>query len=128
MFDPHLTITGWVGSDVTLRETSNGHQIANFRIATTPRRLREGQWHDGPTSWFTVKAWNRLAQHLHASIKQGDPVVVYGRLVAETWTDDEGGRHRRNVVMASNIGHDLSFGRSSFERSAAAGERPISAA
>ena len=98
MFDTQITLTGWIGGDVTLREVAEGRHVASFRVACTPTRYRDGEWVKGATSWHTVKAWNRLGRHVAASLHSGDPVVVHGRLV------DERGTHEVVVRIAAQPG------------------------
>ena len=46
MYDTQITLTGWIGGDVTLREVTEGRQVASFRVACTPTplpRRRVGQ-------------------------------------------------------------------------------------
>ena len=117
MNDTQITLTGWIGGDVTLRELSEGRHVASFRVACTPSRWRDGEWVKGPTSWHTVKAWNRLARHVAASLHNGDPVVVHGRLVADVW-EREGRQQTSYEVVASAIGHDLTHGTTSFAKAA----------
>lgn len=116
MNDTQITFCGWVGSDVTLAEVAPGLPVATFRVGSTPRRFRGGQWEDGPTLWFTVKAWRRLADHVHASIGSGDPVVVQGRLVADVWRREDGTVSTRQVVVAQAVGHDLNSGTTTFSK------------
>ena len=75
MYDTQITLTGWIGGEVTLREVGEGRQVASFRVACTPTRYRDGEWVKGTTSWHTVKAWNRLGRHVAESLRSGDPVV-----------------------------------------------------
>ena len=112
----HVTFSGWIGSEVTLREMSGGQQVATFRVATTPRRFREGEWVDGATTWHTVKAWNRLARHVAESLGSGEPVLVHGKLVADSWTRDDGTAMTSYAVVASSVGHDLVHGTTAFSR------------
>lgn len=116
MNDTHITFCGWVGSEVTLNEIGHETQVASFRVGSTPRRFRSGQWQDEPTAWYTVKAWRTLAQNVHASIRQGDPVVIQGRLVADVWNKEDGSVSTRYVVVASAVGHDLARGTSRFTK------------
>ena len=109
MHDTQITLAGWIGGDVTLRELTDGRAVATFRVACTPTRYRDGEWVKGTTSWHTVKAWNRLGRHVAASLASGDPVVVHGRLVADVW-EREGKPQTSFEVVASAVGHDLSFG------------------
>ena len=73
MNDTQITLTGWIGGEVTLREVAGGQPVASFRVACTPTRFRDGEWVKGTTSWHTVKAWNRLARHVAASLQQRRP-------------------------------------------------------
>ena len=118
MNDTYITLTGWVGSDVTLREVAGGQPVANFRVATTPRRLRNNEWKDGNTTWYQVKAWRNLADNVARSIKSGDPVVVHGRLEADVWTKDDGTVNTQLVITATSVGHDLSRGTAVFTKPA----------
>lgn len=110
-----ITVRGWLGSEVTLTETSAG-PVASFRVATTPQRRTEGRWEDLPPVWFTVKAWRGLATNAAASLGQGHPVVVSGRFVAESWRRPDDTVAVRQVVVARALGHDLAWGTSAFQR------------
>ena len=115
MNDTQITLAGWIGGDVTLRELTDGRAVATFRMACTPTRYRDGEWVKGTPTWHTVKAWNRLGRHVAGSLASGDPVVVHGRLVADVW-EREGKPQTSFEVVASAVGHDLSFGTSVLTR------------
>jgi len=115
MNDTQITLTGWLGGDVTLRELGDGRAVATFRMACTPARYRDGEWVKGTTSWHTVKAWNRLGRHVASSLASGDPVVVHGRLVADVWERD-GKPQTSFEVVATTVGHDLAQGTARFTR------------
>lgn len=123
MNETTVTVTGWVGGEVSLRQAGE-HPVANFRLASQPSRWRDGEWHRGPTTWHHVKAWNQLAENAAASIASGDPVVVHGRLVAEQWQREDGSRATRFVLVASALGHNLALGSARFERTPAGAGRP----
>ena len=117
MYDTQITLTGWIGGEVTLRDVAEGRQVASFRVACTPTRYRDGEWIKGTTSWHTVKAWNRLGRHVAASLHSGDPVVVHGRLVADVWERD-GKAQTSWEVVATSVGHDLAHGTTVFTKPA----------
>ena len=111
-----VTFQGWVGNDVVHRETSQGN-VANFRVGSTPRiRKRNGDWVDGPTSWFSVTCWRALADHVRDSVRKGEPVLVHGRLRADVWEREDGHSSVTYVVDASYVGHDLTRGTAVFVR------------
>ena len=117
MNEAFVTFQGWVGGDVTYRETQQGN-VANFRVGSTPRiRRRNGDWVDGPTSWFSVSCWRSLADHVRDSVHKGEPVLVHGRLRTDVWTREDGQSSTTYVVEATYVGHDLSRGTAAFVKS-----------
>ncbi|MGD7733824.1 single-stranded DNA-binding protein [Propionibacteriaceae bacterium G57] len=113
--DALISLTGNAGSDVEVFE-GDDWCYARFRLACTPRFIRNGEWVDGETTWITVRASNRTAVNVKNSIRKGDPVVVVGKLRTQAWTNAEGVRLERLLVEATSIGHDMSRGTSTFHR------------
>ncbi|MGI8613548.1 MAG: single-stranded DNA-binding protein [Nocardioidaceae bacterium] len=125
MSDVHVTMFGYVGSDVEFKDGGGSADRAMFRLGSTPRRLDRpsGVWRDGETVWLTVKAWRGLAHNVAASINKGDPVVVVGKLRTSVWTGHDGEQHRRDVLEATTVGHDLGRGTTAFHRQERAVEK-----
>jgi single-strand DNA-binding protein len=117
MNETFVTLSGWLGGDVTVREAA-GVPVATFRVASTPRRYqrRTDTWEDGDTQWYAVNAWRSLAENCDRSLRRGDPVVVHGKLSAHTWTNKAGLEVTTFEVEAAFVGHDLNRGTSTFER------------
>lgn len=117
MNDTQITLTGWLGTEVSMR-TAGGAQVAGFRLATTPRRYdrKTERWVDGDTQWYSVSAWRQLAKNCAASLRMGDPVVLHGRLTARAWTGKDGEQNLTQEVEATFIGHDLTMGVTRFVR------------
>ena len=113
MNDTMITFRGYAGTEVRHRQTREAN-VATVRVASTPRVRKDGEWVDGPTTWYAVTAWRTLADHLRDSVRKGDPVIVHGRLRTETWEPEEGGSTTTLQVDASLIGHDLTRGISHF--------------
>lgn len=112
-----ITVQGNVGNDVTVRQAGEA-RVATFRVACTPRRFnrKTQEWADGDTQWYTVNAWRHLADHVEASVRRGDPVVVHGRLNAQTWTNSAGITVTTFEIDAATVGHDLSRGTAVFTK------------
>ena len=126
MYDAMLTIGGYVGTDVELREGSGGGgALAVFRLGSTPRWFdrASGAWRDQETVWLTVKAWRGLAHNVKASVRKGEPVVVHGRLRASRWKDESGEDRTRTVLDAITVGHDLNRGTTAYLRTERAAPR-----
>lgn len=112
-----MTLTGYVGHNIELRQTRTGLSTVSFRIGTTPRIRTDNGWIDGVTTWINVVCYRALADHVAASLVKGDPVIVQGRVRTQAWTDPSGAQHEKMVVEAGVVGHDLNRGVSAFSRS-----------
>ena len=117
MSDSTITIRGWLGGDVTLRQAA-GVPVASFRLACTPRKFnrRTESWSEGLTQWYTVNVWRGLAENCAESLRRGDPVVVHGRLETRTYVNGEHVEVLTFEIDAIHVGHDLSRGTSQFTR------------
>ena len=117
MHETYVTLSGWLGGNVDLRD-AGGVPVASFRVASTPRRYqrRTETWEDGDTQWYSVNAWRALGDHCAASLRRGDPVVVHGKLSAHTWTNKAGLEVTTFEVEAAFVGHDLNRGTTAFQR------------
>ncbi|HEX5018826.1 MAG TPA: single-stranded DNA-binding protein [Actinomycetes bacterium] len=111
-----VTVNGTVGSDVKTfdAERSRG---ARFRLATAEHFFDrdKGEWVQRETVWMDVVCWKRLADHVKASVRKGQPVIVRGRLRVTHYETDKGPRQGIEVI-ATSIGHDLTYGDATFSR------------
>lgn len=121
--DTMVTIQGWIGSAPQLREVA-GTPVLNFRVGATPRHLNRatGEWVDGHTQWYAVSAWRRLAEHGERSLRQGDAVIVHGRLQHRTYINKAGVETVAIEIEAITVGHDLTRGTTTFAKASAASE------
>ena len=119
-----VTIQGWIGSAPTMRDVS-GVPVLNFRVGSTPRRRKPAtnEWVDGETQWYGVSAWRRLAEHAAPSLRQGDPVLVHGRLNHRTYANKQGVEVVALEIDAITLGHDLTRGTARFTKASRPAER-----
>lgn len=125
MSEDRIAITGVVASSPRHIVTAEGVQITSFRLASNARRYDRaaGTWVDAETNWYTVTAFRQLAGNAAACIAKGERVAVQGRLRVRQWASGE--RSGTQVeVEADSIGHDLSWGTSSFVRALASATPP----
>ena len=110
-----LIVQGSLGTNPVVSRTSSGRLFCYFRVATAPSFRIEDVWREGPTIWFTAKAWGYLAENLARSLHKGDPVVLVGRFSQDLWENDRG-QQLTNVLTVSCGGPDLTWGESRFMR------------
>jgi single-strand DNA-binding protein len=119
VFDTNIVIVGNVLTAPEWRRTTNTNSlVANFKVASTARRLDRdsGRWIDGNSLRVRVNCWRKLAEGIASSITVGDPVVVVGRLYTRDWTDGDGNTRTMYEMEAVAVGHDLARGRGKFYR------------
>jgi single-strand DNA-binding protein len=57
-----VTLVGNLTADPELRSTPSGLEVANLRLAVTPRtRQDDGSWTQGETSFHTIVVWRDQA-------------------------------------------------------------------
>jgi single-strand DNA-binding protein len=101
--NPVVTIVGTLGQDPVAIGTSG----IRLRVAQNNRVKNQdtGQWEDGETSWYTVKAWKHIAEQAKSLLKKGQEVILVGELREETWTDNKTGEKRSSYeITADHIG------------------------
>ena len=103
-----ITVSGNVCNELVLRRTATGKAVCDFRVAATRRAQVRGEWVDKETTFFTVTAWDRLAENASDSLRTGDLVLVAGRLKDDSWTDPDGVTRAKLIVQAESLGPDLS--------------------
>lgn len=112
-----ITVDGYVGTDVKFETTANGLHVATFRLASTPRRFgRDGSWQTLETNWFSVKVWRNVAENVERSLRRGQPVIVTGRLVSDSWDRPDGTKGTQLTIEATALGHDLTKGTTRFTK------------
>jgi single-strand DNA-binding protein len=102
-----VTLVGNLTADPELRFTPSGLQVANLRLAVTPRTREDDQWKDGETSFHTVTVWRDQAEHAAETLTKGARVIVVGRPKERTWTDQDGTEHHVTEVDAEELGPSL---------------------
>jgi single-strand DNA-binding protein len=103
-----VTLVGNLTADPELRFTPSGLQVANLRLAVTPRtRQEDGSWTQGETSFHTVTVWRDQATHAAETLTKGARVIVVGRPKQRSWTDADGPEHQVVEVDAEELGPSL---------------------
>jgi len=98
-----VMIIGNLGSEPEMRFTPSGRPVTSFRVATnrvytTPEGERKEE-----TEWFTVVAWNKLAEQCNQFLTKGRLVYTEGRLRTRTWEGQDGQKHYRTEIIANRV-------------------------
>jgi len=98
-----VMIIGNVGSDPEMRFTPNGNPVTSFRVATNWMYTTADGERKQETEWFTVVAWNKLAEQCNQFLTKGRLVYAEGRLRTHTWESQDGQKHYRTEIVANRV-------------------------
>ncbi|WJZ03925.1 single-stranded DNA-binding protein [Corynebacterium freiburgense] len=109
--ETNITVVGNLVADPELRFTPSGAAVANFRIASTPRRRnpQTNQWEDGEAMYLTCNVWRQMAENVAESLSKGMRVIVTGRLRQRSYETREGERRSNFEIEVDDIGPSLTF-------------------
>lgn len=118
-----ITVVGNLVADPELRFTPAGAAVANFRIASTPRRFNRqtSQWEDGEAMYLTCNVWRQAAENVAESLSKGMRVIVQGRLRQRSYESREGERRSIFEVEVDEVGPSLSFATAQVTRASRGG-------
>lgn len=94
-----VNLIGRLTKDADLSYSGAGSAILNFSIAVDHRKKSDGT---AETSFFTCKAFGRLAETLHPYLTKGKQVGVKGYLKQDRWEKD-GQKQSRVCINCDEI-------------------------
>jgi len=98
-----VMVIGHLGRDPEMRYTPSGRPVTSFSVVTTRTwTSAEGERHE-ESEWFNVVAWGNLAEICNQYLTKGQQVYVEGRLQTRGWEDEEGKKHYRTELVASEM-------------------------
>jgi len=94
-----VILSGRLGADPEVNFTSGGKAVAKFRLA-------HGKKGETP-EWFTVVAWERLAETTAKALTKGSYVTITGKLKNREWEDKKSGQKKSvTEIVADSIATD----------------------
>jgi single-strand DNA-binding protein len=119
--EAYFSVSGYIATQPTPGMTAKGVPTLSMRVGWTPRRFDRdlAEWADEPSSFVSVRCYRKLADNGAACLRKGDPIVLKGTLRVREFTDAGGAKRNSVDVIAEFIGHDMSRGISSFNKTLA---------
>ena len=98
-----MTVIGRLGRDPEMRYTTSGTAVTSFSVATSRAYTDNNGERKEDTEWFTVNAWNQLAENCNQYLTKGQLIYVEGRLRSSSWVGNDGQTRFRNEIVANEI-------------------------
>lgn len=96
-------IAGNLTRDPELRQTSGGHAVCSFSIATNRFYKDSAGARQQQAEFHNIVAWGRQAEIINQYLKKGSILLVEGRLQTRSWQDPQGTKHWRTEIIADQI-------------------------
>jgi single-strand DNA-binding protein len=106
-----ITVVGNLTGDAELRFTPSGAAVANFTIASTPRKFdrQSNEWKDGETLFMRCSIWRDAAENVAESLTRGTRVIAQGFLVQRSYETKEGEKRTVNELEVQEVGPSLRY-------------------
>jgi single-strand DNA-binding protein len=104
-----ITLSGNLVADPELTFSKNGMAVCKFRVATNERKYDKtsNEWKDGPTSYWHVTAFRKLAENVAESLAKGNTVIVVGKVAIEQYETAQGEKRNKTEIIADKVGAEL---------------------
>ena len=97
-----VVLIGHLGRDPEFHFTPDGIPVTSFSLAVKGVGENNGE---GPQAveWVNIVAWRRLAEICNQALHKNERVYIKGRLHTRGWKDEDGSRHFRTEVIATDL-------------------------
>lgn len=97
-----FAVTGFVGKDAEIRQFANT-SVARFSMAVS-RQEKNGDDSNRISAFINVEAWRKNEKtDSFKNLTKGTLLTVEGYFKPEEWTDKEGVKHNRIVMVATSF-------------------------
>lgn len=93
-----VELIGNLGRDPEMRFTPSRNPVVNLRLAVS-----SGFGDKQRIDWFTVVAWNKLAEVCNQYLGKGSRIFVEGRLQIRQWEGDDGQTRYATEIVANRV-------------------------
>ena len=98
----NFAVSGFVGKDAEIRQFANA-SVARFSLAVS-RQEKNGEETKRVSAFINVEAWrNNANTESLTQITKGVLLTVEGYFKPEEWTDKDGVKHNRIVMVAGKF-------------------------
>ncbi|CAE10882.1 single-stranded DNA-binding protein [Wolinella succinogenes] len=98
-----VILVGNLTRDVELRYLPSGSALAKIGIATNRRFKKQDGSQGDEVCFVDVNLFGRTAEIANQYLKKGSKILIEGRLVLESWTDQSGQKRSKHSVTAESL-------------------------
>ena len=96
-----FAVTGFVGKDAEIRQFTTA-SVARFILAVGRSNVKEGE-NTRVSALMNMEAWRKNENASFELLKKGTLLTVEGYFKPDEWTDQNGIKHNRIIMVATNF-------------------------
>jgi len=98
-----IIIVGNLTRDVELKYLPSGNALAILGVASNRRYTKQDGTKGDETCFVDVKLFGRTAEVANQYLHKGSKILIEGRLVYETWNDQNGQKRSKHYIVADTM-------------------------
>ena len=98
-----VVLVGNLTKDIELRYLPSGTVAARLSLANNRRYKKQDGTQADEVCFIDVNLFNRTAEVANQYLKKGSQVLIEGRLVLESWTDNTGVKRTKHSITAESM-------------------------
>ncbi|KPH54649.1 single-stranded DNA-binding protein [Helicobacter pullorum] len=98
-----VVLVGNLTKDIELRYLPSGTAAARLNLANNRRYKKQDGTQADEVCFIDVNLFNRTAEVANQYLKKGSQVLIEGRLVLESWTDNTGAKRTKHSITAESM-------------------------
>ncbi len=98
-----IILVGNLTRDVELRYLPNQSALAKLGLATNRRYKKQDGSQGEEVCFIDVNLFGRTAEVANQYLKKGSSVLIEGRLVLDTWMDNNGQKKSKHSITAESM-------------------------
>jgi single-strand DNA-binding protein len=113
-------------ADAEIRFTPGGAAVANFRMASTPRKFdkQKNEWVDAEPLFLGVSVWRQQAENVAETIKRGTRVIVVGNLTQRQYDAKDGTKRSSYEIADAEVAVSLKSATATVTKNGSPGPQP----
>jgi len=97
-----IFLSGNLGVNPELKVTNSDKEVVNFTLATKGWK-KSDDGNNTVTTWHNVTAWGNQAKYASNYLKKGDECLIEGRMEYQQYTDQNGNKKNKAIVVANSV-------------------------
>ena len=93
-----VILTGNIVRDIELKYTPQGTAIGKTALA-----VNDNYGENKKTYFVDITLWGKRAENFNKFLKKGDPILISGKLIQETWTAQDGSKKSKHSVQVNEF-------------------------